>query len=651
VEELTARPAVIDADSPPADVASSARRGDPRRTGMLALLLLSAAGLLVWCAAATVTAGLAYLDLREARIAYQETAVHLAVADLSSAQTTLDVGLEHAQDAASRLHRPQLAALRVVPGVGPNVRTVTALGDAGATVGAAAVELLDVAHEIVHDDREAQHGEVSLAYLADLAGPLRDVADALASSTADVEAVDGDTLLGPVARARDAYLDVAGPATEQAAVAADVGEILPALLGIDGPREYLLLAASLSELRSSGGLTGSWSILRADGGHLHVDEFVDIDELPSLEADVTPPADDLGGALAARGGLRLWRNHNLTAHFPNAGEVALRMWEDLGHHPLDGVIAVDTVVFDRLARRAGGLEVPGVGRLGTDEVLPFVAVEAYAAFDGQDERKRVLGAVASAAFATALDVLEDGDVPATATMLHDLADGGHLRVYTRDEEVQPVLERVGAAGALPAGDGELAGVLIDNAAANKVDAFTTRRLDHRVQLLSGGRTQAIVEVSLRNDAPREGYPRYVLGPWTPDTAAGDNLSLVRIVCGRDCEHLPASEAVRPTDPEQGLPMAELSLLVPAGEERRIQHRTRTDDAWHVDGGEVVVDVAHLVQPTLQPSPLRIRVAIPEGWTPTGLPDGAYVEQHEISWQGETSGLVDLSFRFRPSSEE
>jgi hypothetical protein len=542
-----------------------------------------------------------------------------------------------------------VASLGWLPGVGANVRAVTALGDASATVGTAAAGLLEVADQLVQGDQDTHRDEISLAHLEDLVVPLQTLADALERSTEEV-AASGEGLVGPVARARDDYLELAVPATEQAATAAAVAEVLPQLLGMEGPRHYLVLAASLSELRSSGGLPGSWSLLRADGGRLHVDEFLDIDELPSLATDVAPPAAELNGVYAARGGLRHWRNINLVAHFPSSGEVALRMWEGLGHDPLDGVIMADTVVFDRLARRVGGFEVPGVGHLEPNEVLPFVAVEAYAAFDDQDQRKRVLGDVATGAFASALAVLESDDVSETAAMLHDIASGGHLRVYARDERIQEVLERVGVAGALPEAPGELAGVLVDNVAGNKADAFTARHLEHRVELLPGGRTEAALEVVLRNDAPREGYPRHVLGPWTPHTQAGDNLSLVRFVCGGRCTHHPATDAVRSTDPDGDLPVAELSLLVPAGDERRVQHRTQTTDGWRFDDGEILVEVAHLVQPTLRPSELQVRVVVPSGWTPTRLPEGAQLEQDEITWRAEASGLVRLAFRMRPTEE-
>jgi hypothetical protein len=604
----------------------------------------------VWVLVASVTLVLAYLDLREGYAAYGDAARHVSAGELVAARSRLQEGADRSSAASSRLHQPAVAVIAALPVVGPNLEAVTAIADGAATVGGPALGLVDALDRLELGGEPATAQQPSLASLGELIAPLQEVAAALDDTTAAVTAIDPAQLHGPVARAHARFVDMAVPAAEQAALAAASAEVMPALLGHDGPRAYLVLAASLSELRSSGGLPGSWSILRAEDGRLHVEEFRDVDALEALETAVAPPSRELAEAHAARGGLQEWRNVGLAAHFPDAAEVALRMWDATGGEDLDGVLMVDTVAFERLARRAGGLDVPGVGRLDAGEVLPFVALGAYAAFDDHHERKRVLGDHAVAALGATLETLEDDPV-GTVRTFHDLAAGGHLRLYTRDQEVQPTLERLGVAGALPAATGEFAGVLLDNLAANKVDAFTSRRLEHRVELLPDGETRATIELELRNAAPQEGYPHYVLGPSVPGLQAGDGLSLVRFVCASGCEHRPVSEAVTATQAEQGLPMADVTLRIPAGQERRVQHRTRSSDAWRLDGDELVVEVAHLIQPTLEPSPLRVSLTVPAGWSPARLPDGARVDGDEIVWEERASGLVDLTFRMRPTNEE
>jgi hypothetical protein len=619
------------------------RRPRWRGPALLAVVVLG----VVWGALAGVTVGLAYLDLHQARDTFRGAAATLSAADLAGSRAELDDGVAHSRRASSRLHQPQMAPLRVLPWIGDNLRAVTARSDASLHTGEAASELLAVASTIVHDEREAVHGEVSLSYLGDLVVPLRELSDAMVTSTAAVEETGTGLLVGPVSRARATYLATVGPLTEQAVVAAEVAEMLPRLLGEDEPRTYLVVGGSLSELRASGGLMGSWSTLVADAGHLDVGDFAGVDELSSLAGDVASPSEDFTRRYGPHGALREWRNTNLTPDFPTAAEVMLRMWEEQRSTPLDGVIMVDPVVFEGVAERAGALEVPGVATLQPEELLRFVGLDAYAAFDDHDERKHVLGEVATSAFATALEILEDDDVPRTVELLHGLADGGHLRVYSRDDEVQATLRRAGIAGEIPDVEGEFAGIFVNNVAANKVDWFTFRSIDHRVRLLPDGRTDGLVTLELDNEAPRSGHPRYVLGPWTPHTEAGDNLSLVSFLCGPRCAFDPLPDGMVDGGREQGLPVVDVSLLLPAGEKRTVQYHTQTDDGWMVEDDEVVVRVTHLVQPTLEDTPLRVRLAPPPDWEVTQLPEGAELVDEEIVWEAATSGLVELTFRLLP----
>jgi hypothetical protein len=615
------------------------------------VFVLVVVGLIVWTAAVVTSAGRAALDLHDAASSLLDAERSLRQADLSGARGHLDRGVKRATTASDHLHRFYMQPLRLVPVVSPNLRAATALSDAARDTGGAANDLLRAAATIVHDERESVHGEISLSYLADLQAPMRRLAEALEHSTARVEASGSDALLSPVAAARETYLDRAVPATEQAAIGADVIDVMPAFLGDVGPRRYLVAVGTLSELRASGGLMGSWSIMTADGGHMEFDTFVDVDVLTSPEADVTPISDEYAARYARMGALRQWRNVNLTPDFPSAAVAILGLWDAQSLPPIDGVIMADPVTFARIAERSGPLEVPGVGTFAPDELLDFVALDAYAVFDDDDARKEALGEVAASAFARVFDIIEDDGVPETVQLLSELARDGHLRIYSRDAVVQTAFVRAGVAAGLPDVHGEFAGVYVNNVAANKVDYFTTRRLEHRIRLLPAGVTRSVISVAFTNSAPREGYPRAVLGPWTEHTEAGDNLSLVSVVCGSNCEVGDRPDGVTDGGTELGRPIVDLRLLLRAQSTRTMQVQTETADGWYVEDGDILLPVTHQVQPTLRPSPLRVSVVLPEGWVPAHLPDGAAVVDDELVWEGKSSGVVTLEFRLTRRSED
>lgn len=614
------------------------------------VLLAGACVVVLWAALAATLVLDAAAAVDAARDSVRETESRLRGADLSGARTHLAVGLEHSERAADRLRSPVLRPLALVPVARPNHRAALTLTDAVNEVGTASLAVLDAATVIVHDDRESPRGTLSTDYLTELQAPVRQLATTLERTTAAVEAAGGASLLASLEQARHEYLSIATPVTAQAADAAALLEVLPGFLGADEPRRYLLAANTLSELRGAGGLMGSWSILTADEGRLDFTPFRDIDLLFPAPRDVRPPSAEYAERYGPLGGLRQWRNVNLTPDFPASAKVALDLWEAMGNEPLDGMIMADPVTFERIAQRSGPLHVPGVATLHPDRILRHVALDAYDYFDDDDERKEVLGAVATAAFDRAFDIIEDNDILATVSMLYDLADGSHLRVFSRDLITQSRLEQVGVAGNLPDTRGEFAGVFVNNVAGNKTDYFTTRHIEHRLELLPAGVTQATITARFENSAPRVGHSRAVLGPWTPFTEAGDNLSLVSILCGTTCQLAPLPDGATWGGTERGGPVADVRLVVRAGQQRTVQVRTRSQQGWNLIDGDLVVHVQHLLQTTLRPTPLRVVFPLPPGWQLTRVPGGTIVRSGEVVWEGEEDGLVDLTFRLRRSDD-
>ena len=623
----------------------------PVRRGRV-IMLVGLALLAIWGGLAAWWTLQSARDLERARDDFGRAESQLRAAELAEGVRTLDQGVAASGSAASRLNRTPVVALRWIPVLGANLRAATVLAEGGRDVGGAAVELLEVAQVIVSDDRSQQLGELSVTYLQEIGPPLNTLVDELETATERISGLATEGLIDRVAAARERYLELVEPQLDRAVVAADLIEVLPAFLGADETRRYLVGAVTPSESRGSVGLMGSWSVLTADEGRMDFEPFLDVEELEPAVVDVQAPHPDIAERYAVFGALRSWRNANMTPDFPSAAQVYLALWEQTGRAALDGVIVADPVVFERLVARGGPIEVPGVTTLDADEVVRFVGVEAYAAFDTPEERKLVLGAVATAAFNEAFEILEDNDVAATFEMLASLAEGGHLLVYSADPVVQPVFERAGVGGEFAPAAGESLTVAVNNAAANKVDYFSERRLEHVVEVLGDGRTAASLTAQFTNQAPSEGYPSYVLGPWSDLVEAGDNLSWISVFCGMTCRFVEVPSGSQDGGRELGRPAHDLSLLLPAGEQQTLRYATETTDGWWWEGDRMVVEVEHLLATTLFGTELTVRVVAPDGARFTSLPPGAELDPDHAEvarWEATTSGRVVL--RFELASEQ
>lgn len=615
-----------------------------RRWAVLVVALVGAWGLAI---AITLWGGA--MDLRAARDSLTRAGQSLRESDLSAARQDLSVGGDAAARASTALGRPWLMPLDLLPVAGDNVDAARVLAAAARDLSVSAGAVLDMASEIVHaNEQVASRGQVPLGGLERVAQPLAALESTMEDTVARVDGLACEGLLGPVRRACRRFTEIAGPAVGHVRAGAAMARVAPSMLGRDRPRRYLVFAASYSELRGSMGLLGSWALMTADDGRLDVGPFRETAALPVADPGVAAPSADFARRYARYGVLQDWRNANMSPSFPDTARVLLELWDAGGGAPVDGVLVTSPVVVEAMVGHLGPLEVPGVTTLTADNVRTFIGLDAYAAFDSQQQRKRVLGAVATAGFERMLDVVESSDVMASAEMLQRLVAEGHVRMYVRDDDTQRVLAEMGVAGRLPAGDGEFAWVVVNNVAGNKLDFFTTRRVHHTVRLLPDGVTASELEVTFRNDAPTSGHPRYVVGPASALLDAGDNLSLVSFYCGRTCAMEGRPKGVRDGGREGQLPVWDLAVRIPAGVERRVAYRTRTTDGWYREGHQVVVPVRHLVQPGLHATPLQLRVEAPEGWSPVEVPEGAEVSEAAVVVNATGTHDLDLVVRFEPT---
>jgi hypothetical protein len=113
--------------------------------------------------------------------------------------------------------------------------------------------------------------------------------------------------------------------------------------------------------------------------------------------------------------------------------------------------------------------------------------------------------------------------------------GGHLRIYSTDPTIEGGLAALGADGALAQPGGDIAGVTVVNGSGSKVDYYATRSVDYGIQLGGTGDAINTATVTIANDAPTAGQPRYVLGPYVDGAHAGDQIPLTSVWCHAPCE--------------------------------------------------------------------------------------------------------------------
>ncbi|HVA84980.1 MAG TPA: DUF4012 domain-containing protein, partial [Candidatus Saccharimonadales bacterium] len=460
--------------------------------GLVALALALAAGL----------AAFRYLpaldDARGMRAGLEAAygAARSAGADIDAASIdSIGDDLASARERLDRLSRllandPLIAFARALPVTSDTVREADALVSAGSDVMTAAEDGLAIARRYLalREGRGADAAQSSL--LEEAGGLLVDsragVADAVRSVTdaGRILASAPHGSIAAIARLRDdlsARIADFQPLLDDAAAAT---ERLPAILGFDGERRYLILTQDPAEMRATGGFVGSFGIVGFDHGRIVERTFTDTSlDYPFDYPWITPPR-ALRDYLLGPDQPWQFSDANWSPDFPTSARNALRLYaNETGDGRFDGVVAITTDTIDELLTVTGPVSVPEFGAsVAPGETVVKSLQLTRAARTPGESRKAFLSAFADRMISTLLALPPD-----RWSRLVDLADvlrAEHLlQAWFRDPAAEALAEQTGLDGGIRQDGGDYVYPVDSNVApVSKLNAVTARSLQLDVQV-------------------------------------------------------------------------------------------------------------------------------------------------------------------------
>lgn len=432
-----------------------------RRRAITAGVLAVAVALLGWHYWALYSAATgAKADLESAEQALTGDGFDFTAADVDSASRDLRSARRQV-DSARRHARfdPFLATARVLPGTRDQANGIYDMLDMAATltrIGEQAADAAEVAVRYRDNPRADQPLTRSLIDMLDETAPQIDTIDQLSRDLVRQRRELGDQpLLGPLARVRDRLDEELPRIANSVEQARQARGLLPGFLGFEGERRYLLLALNNEELLPGGGLVTSSGIMPVSNGVNGTLEFVDSTTWKARwEATgghyIEPP-----GPLK-RYLLRdfTWNLlvSNWTPDYTSWAQTAREFHEMVeGPQQVDGIVAVDLIVLERLLNVTGPKTIPVTG-YGDVTFTPSNAVlqlEALTrqAFDPSEDRKSVVGDLAREIVADMLHLPSEKWADAI-NAVSELGEQRHVQVFSYRPEEQTVLRDIGWDGRL-----------------------------------------------------------------------------------------------------------------------------------------------------------------------------------------------------------
>jgi hypothetical protein len=604
-----------------------------RRRGRQTVRWVSVAGIAIGAVAVVAVAGAAIAvaaatsDLRAGNISGRDAVSQLSDGDYRGAADSFAQAATQFESAGSTLDAPWSRAAMLIPVVAQNRAAAVDLAAAAAEASSA---IADASAVIDVDQLTLRNGRFDVDAIALLADPLGDVGasiDALSDTIADV---DSPWLARPLSERLDALDEDLAEYRPQLANVVQAIERVPALLGADGPRQYLVAFTTPAETRGLGGFMGNWIELTADEGRIRVSASGRTGDL-NLGGDgprvITGPDDWLAkwgryGFDSGPGGTTSaipWSNITVSPEFPSTGQVMAELYPQSGGRSVDGVFALDPSAVAGLLSFTGPINVEGVdGALTAENVVEFLLIDQYET--ANEERLDLLEEVSK----ETLSLLLTGSLPgpvAVADTLGPLVDEGRIVGWAATPDEQQYFADLGLTGAMPSAAGrDGLAVVFNNAGNNKLDVYLERevRYDATVDAATGA-TTAKATVTLTNGAPSSGLPGGVLGNYTGD-APGTNRVLVALY--------------------SALPVTSASVRTPDGDVEDFQVEVGAEAGWVTGSSFIVVPPGESVTLVYE---LAGTLALDGGYSLAVRPQPIVIDEQLAVSVVDTDGRALVSF--------
>jgi uncharacterized protein DUF4012 len=461
-----------------------------------------------------------------------------------------------------------------------------------------------------------ERGRFDLAALQDAIGQAEGLVAELDQVRAELAQVRGGLFAPGSDQTKRWALERLDQAVARARPVVSTLAALPAALGADQPRTYLVVLTSPAELRPGGGvpLAVVEVVLNKGAVQVRARDGAIAENVHNAQATWTA----VPGDPWARGGrFTDFSRANSSPNFPTAGQELLRGYAARGRPAPDGVIAIDPLAMRALLKATGPVSVPGYGRLTAANCVQATTHHAYVRWPSRVQRRQYNQALLQ----TLLGRLLSGrDLVTTGKVLGAAGARRQLQIYAADPALQRVLAGNGMNGGLSAAAQDYLAVHTLNTNRSRMDYFQRRRVHQLVQLRPDGSAEITRTTTIANPVPpgepiqdgqgvgyASGRAAAVLANYLPAGASLEQATLD----GRPVQPSLAHEGDRP--------LVRVGLDLAPGQTAELTLRYLTPKAAPTTHGlryQFTADPQVLVRP---PN-LRVDVVAPPGMTilaPTG----------------------------------
>ncbi len=423
-------------------------------------LVIGAVGL------AMALAGWHYLTLYTSMTGAKDDLVsvreRLDVAGFEAEQADIDAASDNLDSAESKVNRarrhyrldPVIRVAGWLPRVGDQVDAAGKLLDISATLvdlGQEATVAAQTAVDLRDNREEGRPLTQSLVdALAEASPQIGRINELTAKAVEQRRELGDGALWSPLNNARRQLDEDLPGLASSAGELAQAAQVLPAFLGFEGDRRYLVLALNNGELLPGGGLVTAAGVVTVTNGENGAIGFADSNGwLPAAQAMGIPYIEPPGPL--KRYLLRDYSWNLLVSNwdpdFPTWAQQALEFYELVnGPQDVDGVVAVDLVVLEQILRITGPktMDVPEIGRVEftpENAVYELERMTRPAFIIEAEDRKSIIGDLAETLIADLQQLPSERWDEAVRT-IRRMGSERHIQLFSFNDAEQALIADV-----------------------------------------------------------------------------------------------------------------------------------------------------------------------------------------------------------------
>lgn len=480
--------------------------------------------LLVWVAWLGFAALKVKSELEAATALIPSLKIELAAADQAQVAATLEEMRAHTAEAKEEAGHPLWSLASAVPGVGPNLSAVAETArSADDVVNLGLNPLVQAFGSLNWDTVLPSASGTDLGPLSAASPSVSSAAYAVRASADRLNAIDVSNLLPQVAEPLRAGRDQLQGVTAALDTAADASKILPAMLGAESSRSYLLIVQNNAEVRSSGGIPGALAVLHVDNGKLTLGAQTSATDVGVMSPPIPVDA-ETQQIYSARSG-KFMQDVNLTPNFPTAAATAQAMWEKKTGQQVSGVVSIDPVALGYILAATGPVSISAPElqhvvasglptELSADNVVQTLLSDVYAKIEQPKLQDAYFAGVAQEIFAA----LSNGksDSKRLISGFTRATTEGRVLLWSGFSEEQSLIAKYPLGGSI-SGPSVLPaqfGVYFNDGTGAKMDYYVRRTVQLVRECPRDGYEETTVRITSTNTAPLDAassLPAYVTG--------------------------------------------------------------------------------------------------------------------------------------------